>query len=59
LTASSHGNSQQGSQENGVFHLIFPYIQNNLRTHTKIGPGFVIQPTREILTNSREKTTIC
>jgi hypothetical protein len=58
LTTSGHGNSQQSSQENRVFHLIFPYI-HNLRTHAKIGPGFVIQPTREILTNPQDKTTIC
>jgi hypothetical protein len=27
LTASGHGNSQQSSQENGIFHLISLYVQ--------------------------------
>jgi len=45
LAASGHGNSQQSSQEDGIFHLISLYTK--IKTHTINRSGtFEIQPTR-------------
>jgi hypothetical protein len=45
LAASGHGNSQQSSQEDGIFHLISLKF-TKLEPTPEIGPGRVIQPTR-------------
>ena len=57
LAASGHGNSQQSSQEDGIFHLISLKLQY-IKTHTRDRSGTCDPADARILANRQKKTTI-